>query len=166
MKTSSSLGAPISPSAAQTSPTNDAAPSWSGVPAPPEALAAYSAMWEDIMAVAQTSAYTDPRIAKHMMGKPLTFWTEQLAKDQSKGKVSKGLLTSKPVVTSVSPQDSPNRVEVTDCLDSSHWQHFTVDGQLAADAGGGRHRSAAAITKRWDGSWVVSEQLIGEVGTC
>ncbi|WP_329562066.1 hypothetical protein [Kitasatospora sp. NBC_01266] len=142
------------------------APSWTGVPAPPEALAAYDAMMQDITALAATSDYKNPRLASHMTGQPLTYWTKALIDQHTKGLVSHGAPVWNPRVTKVTPADQPDRVEVADCLDGTHWLKYKLDGQLADDVPGGKHISAAAITRQPDGSWQVDQQLIGAVGTC
>ncbi|WP_157538075.1 hypothetical protein [Kitasatospora azatica] len=118
------------------------------------------------MAVSETSDYKNPRLAQHMLGQPLSFWTENVARDQTRGWVGRGRLTWKAKVTSVTPAAAPDRVEVADCLDSTNWVNVTTDGKPAKDTPGGRHRSASAITRAADGSWRVSQQLVGEVGTC
>ncbi|MDH6579402.1 hypothetical protein [Kitasatospora sp. MAP5-34] len=137
-----------------------------GVAAPPEALAAYDAMWEDVMAAALTADYRNPRLAAHMTGQPLTLWSQTFADEQGKGLVGKGRLVWKARVTSVSPPTAPNRVEVADCLDDTHWLKYKADGSLADDVPGGRSRSASAITLQADGKWAVSEQITGAEGTC
>jgi hypothetical protein len=152
------------PNNAVGSPAADAP--WTGTQAPPDALAAYDAMWEDIMSVSRTSDYKNPRIAMHMIGQPLNSWTLNVSRDRSRGWVGRGRLTWHPRVTSVTPTESPTRVEVADCLDSTRWVNVTADGKPTDDTPGGRHRSASAITKTAGGSWRVSEQLIGDAGTC
>jgi hypothetical protein len=142
------------------------APLWSGVAAPPEALAAYDAMWEDIMTAALTADYRNPQLAAHMMGQPLTAWSQALADEQGKGLVGKGRLVWKARVTSVTPPAAPSRVEVADCLDDTQWLKYKADGSLADDVPGGRRRSASAITLQADGKWEVSEQITGAEGTC
>jgi hypothetical protein len=137
-----------------------------GTAAPAEALAVYDAMWEDIMVVSQTSDDRSPQLALHMMGQPLSFWTASVSRDHSKGWVSQGNLSWHAKVTLVTPADAPTRVEVADCLDTTQWVNVTVDGKPSGDRPGGRHRLTAAITKADDGTWRVSEQLIGDAGTC
>ncbi|WP_344627667.1 hypothetical protein [Kitasatospora arboriphila] len=134
--------------------------------APPEALAAYSAMLADVTAVAETADYRNPRLASHMKGQALTFWTQNLIDQHAKGLVSHGSPVSNPQVTKVSPADHPDRVEVSDCLDGTHWLKYKRDGGLADDVPGGRHISATAIVRQPDGSWLVEQQLIGAVGSC
>ncbi|MEY9969297.1 hypothetical protein ABIA33_007385 [Streptacidiphilus sp. MAP12-16] len=119
-------------------------------------------MWEDIMAVSRTSDYTNPRLAAHMIGVPLAHWTELIAANQSKGWVGRGRQVWSPQVKSV----APTLVTVTDCLDDSDWVNYTKDGTKAPDAPDGRHTSAAAITLQPDGTWRVSEQMIGKLGSC
>lgn len=159
---SASAAAPSAAAPSSSSP----APAWTGVPAPPEALAAYQAMMQDITALAETSDYKNPRLATHMIGQPLGHWTTALADQHAKGLVSHGAPTWNPKVTKVTPPDRPNRVEVSDCLDGTHWLKYKLDGQLADDIPGGKHNSAAAITLQSNGRWLVTEQLIGEAGTC
>jgi hypothetical protein len=130
--------------------------------APPEALAVYDAMWEDIMVVSQTSDDTSAQLALHMSGQPLRFWAMSVSRDHSNGRVERGNLSWHAKVTLA----TPTRVEVTDCVDTTQWVNVTLDGKPSGGTPGGRHRSTAAITKAVDGSWHVSEQHIGDVGTC
>lgn len=152
--------------ASPSSPAPSAAPSWTGVPAPPEALAAYDAMMRDVTAVAATSDYKDPRLAAHMTAQALSFWTTTLADQQAKGLVSRAAPQWSPRVTKVSPDECPDRVEVADCLDDSAWLKYKPDGTVADDVAGGKHASAAAIVRKPDGLWVVDQQVIGAIGTC
>ncbi|WP_145908896.1 hypothetical protein [Kitasatospora viridis] len=140
--------------------------SWTGTPPPPEALAAYNAMMQDIVALAATSDYKNPRLASHMIGQPLAQWTKTLANQQLDGVVSHGVPSWNPRVTKVSPPDRPDRVEVSDCLDGANWLRYKLDGELADHIPSGKHVSAAAITLQPDGRWMVTEQLIGAEGTC
>jgi hypothetical protein len=66
----------------------------------------------------------------------------------------------------VTPADAPNRVEVADCLDDTHWLKYKADGSLADNVPGGRSRSASAITLQSNGKWLVTEQITGAEGTC
>ncbi len=152
--------------ASPTSPAPSAVPSWTGEPAPPEALGAYDAMMRDVTAVAATSDYKNPRLAAHMTAQALSFWTTTLANQQAKGLVSRGAPQWSPRVTKVIPDEHPDRVEVADCLDDSAWLKYKPDGTAADDVAGGKHVSAAAIVRKADGSWVVDQQVIGAIGTC
>jgi hypothetical protein len=123
-------------------------------------------MWEDIMTASLTADFRNPRLAAHMTGQPLTAWSRALADEEAKGLVGKGRLVWRARVTSVTPATGPNRVEVADCLDDSHWLKYKADGSLADNVPGGHRRSASAITLQPNGKWEVSEQITGAEGTC
>lgn len=151
-----------SPSSGSSSRTASPSPSETSANTALAALAAYNAMWEDIIAVAQTSDFTNPRLATHMTGGVLAHWTELVATNQSRGWVGRGRQIWNAHVTSA----SPTAVTVSDCLDDSGWVNYLKDGQRAPDSPDGRHASAAEITLQPDGSWRVSEQIIGKLGSC
>jgi hypothetical protein len=125
-------------------------------------------MWDDLIAVAAISDFKDPRLIQHMMGQPLTDWAQQFADSKRDGVVSAGRPTWSPEVVSVTPADKPNRVEIADCVDDSHWPHvYKATGKLVDNVPGGRHRSEAAVTfDPVSQRWMVTQQVHGTVGSC
>ena len=120
------------------------------------------------MAVGTTSNYKDPRLLQHMLYQAATDWAQRFADDQGHGIVDTGRLSWDPVVVSVTPTGKPDRVEIADCVDDSHWlQVYKATGKLVNHTPGGRHRTETAVTYvDLTHSWMVTEQVHGVVGSC
>ncbi|WP_218639565.1 hypothetical protein [Streptomyces acidiscabies] len=80
--------------------------------------------------------------------------------------MTKGAPKNYPKVISAEPPDSPTRVMVSDCGDSTNWLKYRKDtGELADDTLGGR-RAITAEVKKDAGGWKVARFAVEAVGTC
>ena len=61
-------------------------------------LAAYRAMWADLVTAARTSNFQSPRLSQHATGQALTLFVQGLARDQLHGIVTRGEPLLHPVV--------------------------------------------------------------------
>lgn len=130
-----------------------------------DALAAYEAMWDDMVAVAAIPDYQSPRLAEHAASKAVTTLVEGVYTLQRDGLVAKGELVSTPSATGAEPVDRPTKVFLTDCLDGTRWLNYTAAGELENDTPGGLRRTTATV-EIIDGSWKVTDVLVGGIGTC
>jgi hypothetical protein len=129
------------------------------------ALAAYRAMWADLVTAARTSNFQSPRLSQHATGQALTLFVQGLARDQLHGIVTRGEPILHPVVTSLSPDRDPARATVTDCFDDTHWREYKTSGGPAKNAAGGRRDTTAELV-RTAGTWKVTQITVGKTGTC
>jgi hypothetical protein len=171
--TSSSDSAPASSSpskASTTSARQSAAPSTAVSPADRakrDATDAYLNMWRAYAAAGATSDWKAPALGQYATGIALTNLTRGLYADHRNGLVTKGNPVLNPTVSSVDPLDSPTKVIVSDCGDSTNWLKYHADtGQLADAEPGGRHAINAIVEKQPDDSWKVSDVGVQDVGTC
>ncbi len=130
-----------------------------------DALAAYRGMWEDWVAVAETSDYESPRMARHASGSALTLAYRAVYTNWQNGVVSKGSPGLNPRITAADPADRPERVTVVDCVDTTHWLNYKPDGSLQDDVPGGRSQSQALVLFR-DDAWKVDQLVLQDKGTC
>ncbi|MET9085527.1 hypothetical protein ABZX77_27195 [Streptomyces sp. NPDC004237] len=137
-------------SAAAAPPSGDAA-----------ALAAYQAMWGDVVVAARTSDAGHSRLDDHAEGGALQLLLHMMRANKEQGVVTKGQPTFAPVVTKA----GASTVVIQDCADDSRWLQYTEDGSLKDDVPGGHHRVDATVSKH-GGRWLVESLYIGEVGTC
>jgi hypothetical protein len=158
--TACSAGAP-STAPASTVASGQAA--GTGGPATPAdaALAAYRAMWSDLVSAARTSDYQSSGLSHHAAGTVLTLFVQGLARDQLHGIVTRGEPVLHPVVTS----SSADRATVTDCVDDARWLEYKTSGGLADNPPGGRRATSAEVIRE-SGVWKVDELSVGKVGTC
>jgi hypothetical protein len=138
-------------------------PSGTTGPASPAdaALAAYRAMWADLVSAATTSDFQSHALSQHATGAVLTLFVQGLARDQLHGIVTRGQPVLHPAVTS----HSADRATVTDCVDDTHWLEYTTKGALARNAPGGRRTTTAELVRK-SGVWKVDQLTVGKVGTC
>lgn len=152
-----------SPGAAPTPGPSTSAVSTTGGTASPSGgpLAAYLAMWADLVSAARTSDFQSTSLGQHATGQALTLFVQGLARDQLHGIVTRGEPTLHPVITS----SSPNRAKVVDCFDDTHWLEYTTSGRLAKNTPGGRRATTAQLV-RTSGTWKVTQLTVGKTGTC
>ncbi|WP_042369528.1 hypothetical protein [Streptacidiphilus neutrinimicus] len=125
-------------------------------------------MWTDLARLGATSDWKNPKLGRYMTADVLSSWSTTLAQNKRQGLVLRGATKDAPRVVSVSPAEQPTRVEIADCVDDGDWlQYVAATGKPANDTPGGRHRSEAVVTydTGWQ-RWLVSQQMIGEVGSC
>ena len=132
-------------------------------------MAAYNAMWAELVTIGKTSDWNNPKIGEYLSGQPLSNWTSSFASDKHKGYITLGQPTLNPRVVSVTPTDSPTRVEIADCFDNSGWIQYLASSGAPVDnkRSGGRIRTEAALTfdPVWQ-RWMVTQQIFGKVGSC
>lgn len=172
---STSTGARSSPPRASASPSPELPSAWASAQgtatqqaAAQAALTAYQGMWSDLTRLGATSDWKNPELGRYMTGDVLSSWSTTLAQNKRLGLVLRGSTKDEPRVLSVSPADQPTHVEIADCVDDTRWlQYSAATGKLANNSPGGRHRSEALVTydAGWQ-RWLVSQQMIGEVGSC
>ncbi|WP_235922136.1 hypothetical protein [Lentzea tibetensis] len=132
-----------------------------------DALAVYQGMWQDFVAAGTTSDWQSAKLGQHATGIALTNLSRGLYADHVNGLVTKGEPKLSPTVSSVEPADTPTKIVVTDCGDSTNWLKYRKDnGQLADNKPGGRHLINAIVQKQTDGSWKVSDYGVHDAGTC
>jgi hypothetical protein len=129
------------------------------------ALAAYRAMWADLVSAARTSDFQSTQLPQHATGQALTLFVQGLARDQLHGIVTRGEPLLHPVVTSLSPDRDPTRATVTDCFDDTHWLEYKTSGAPAKNTAGGRRATTAELV-RTAGTWKVTQITVGKTGTC
>ncbi|MGW1528443.1 hypothetical protein [Streptomyces sp. NPDC002159] len=125
------------------------------------ALAAYRAMWDDVVVAARTSNDERSRLDDHAEGGALELLRHMIRENEKQEVVTKGRPSFAPEVT----KTGTSAVVIQDCADGSRWLQYAKDGSLKDDVPGGRHRVDATVRKRGD-RWLVESLYIGEVGTC
>lgn len=155
---SSSLGRP----AASPPPTTASAASPSPSSPAQQALAAYRAMWADVVAASATSDYQATDLTDHLAGQALVTLTENMAVLQAHGIIALGSPTLHPNVITT----SPTSITLRDCLDDTHWlQYYASTHQLVDNTPGG-HRYTTATIQDQAGIWKVTEMTVEADGTC
>lgn len=129
------------------------------------ALAAYRAMWADMVVAARTADYQAPILADHASGNALALLVHGLAVNRQEGIVTRGQPTMDPQVVSVSPPANPTQVDIVDCFNDANWLNYKVSGGLQNNVPGGRHHTTATVTDT-AGVWKVTELQVGAAGTC
>jgi hypothetical protein len=130
-----------------------------------DALAAYRAMIDDWVAVAATSDYESTRLADHATGSALDLITKVVFDNARNKVVSKGRPIIAPRITETNSPAPPTRVEIVDCLDSTHWLNYKLNGELQDNIPGGRSYTEALVVPE-NGTWKVNELAIRDTGTC
>ncbi|MFZ3555844.1 hypothetical protein [Streptomyces sp. BH055] len=126
-----------------------------------QALTAYRSMWSDYTKAAATSDAKSSALDDHAKGgalKLMKYGLEQAKKDK--------------VVTKGAPRLSPraisatrDRVVIQDCVDTTNWLVYKVNGALKNDVPGS-HRAADATVRRAGGVWKVSDFHVADAGSC
>jgi len=129
------------------------------------ALAAYRAMWDDWVAAAATSDFESTSLAHHASGSALDLITHSIFDDSRNKVVTKGRPVISPNATDVDSTAAPTRVKVVDCVDSTHWLNYKLNGQLQDTIPGGRSHTEALVVLA-GGTWRVSQLAIQDNGTC
>jgi hypothetical protein len=162
---SGSAGAPATASPPVTASPSPSPPRDPRAAAEQQALAAYTGMWEAMTVAAQTSDAEDPALRRYATGDALALLTGSLRGDRRRGLVSKGRPVLAPRLTSLTPAETPTAAAVSDCVDTTRWLKYRLDGSLQDDAPGGRRRIISDLTATANG-WVVTRVVVNEVGTC
>lgn len=122
-------------------------------------------MFDDWVAMAATGDYQNTRLEKHASGRALSLIYKGIYKDRESGLHSQGNPVISPRVTAMTPEESPERATVGDCVDATSWLSYLSNGELQNDQPGGRH-SVQALALKKDGVWKVDQLVIQDVGTC
>lgn len=155
------------PSAEPSAPSSSPPPSQADA-AKQAAVAAYVGMWQAMARAGQTSDWQSPELAGFATGNALTTITRSLYADRFNKVVTRGSPVNSPVVRSVEPPDTPTRVLIEDCGDSTNWVKYDegTDNPAGDGTGGGRRSITAEVLLQADGSWRVSRFAVQAVGTC
>jgi hypothetical protein len=129
------------------------------------ALAAYRAMWADMVAVSATGSYRDPRLGRHASGQAYSLLYRGVYALQRSGLVTKGEPLLHPVALSSTPSADTGQFTIQDCFDDTHWLNYKLDGQRQDDTPGGHERVNAVAIKK-SGSWKVDRLAVQNPGTC
>src|SRR4051812_35228541 len=130
-----------------------------------DALAAYRAMWQDMVIADETADFQSPALAHHASGDALSLLVKGLYDAKQRGVVVKGQPVMRPQVTSLTPPQNPTEVDVVDCFDDSRWLEYKPSGELADNTPGGR-RHVEAIVMLNGGVWKVDKLAVNAEGTC
>ena len=141
-------------------PTASASPS---TPNPAtEALAAYAAMWAEVVAANKTSDYQAPDLADHLGGQALLTLTTNMAAEKEQGIIALGRPVLHPTVVSA----SATSVHIQDCVQDKAWlQYYAATEKLVDNVPGGDRATTATVTDE-NGVWKVTEMNSGSDGTC
>lgn len=149
---------PVNSLSASSTPTEDAQAA--------AALAAYRAMWQDVVAASRTSDYQSPTLADHASGQALSFITKIIYSHRKAGLVTKGTPSFDPHVADGSQATAGSGVTVLDCADFSNWLNYQAGtDKLQDNTPGGRH-SVRAQVQHDRGGWKVAQLSLGDAGSC
>lgn len=129
------------------------------------ALAAYRAMWSDMVIASRTSDYQSPLLPQHATGQALNLLIQGLAENQAHAIVARGQPVLNPQVTSLSPPHIPTQAIISDCFDDAHWLEYKDSGGLLNNVPGGK-RATTAVVVDTDGVWKVTQLVVQSTGTC
>lgn len=131
-------------------------------------IAAYSAMWADVVKVQATMNDQDVTLSDHLTGEALTYFHGATHINRLNGYVSaKGepkLLH--PAVTKIVGSGSSLQILVTDCVDDSGYTKYTSDGTLVTDDDPGGRRFTQALVVPVASGYKVSQIAYSRAGTC
>lgn len=127
-----------------------------------EALTAYRAMWRDLTEAARTSDAASPQLDDHASGAALDMLKQGLQRGKREKLVVKGSPRLHPVVDRVGPA---HKVELRDCVDSTGWLQYRLNGELKNNVPGG-HGKAEATVERDGHKWKVTVLSMYPSGTC
>jgi predicted lipid-binding transport protein (Tim44 family) len=131
-----------------------------------KAVAAYTNLLNAYAAASNSGTTDTTELSKYATGSALQLLSKGLADNKAKGLHSQGTPgIDPPHVTEISPVNDPTTVEVTGCVDDTHWQLYNSSGQLVDSGPSGRRPTSAQID-RSGGVWKVSSLAIQGVGTC
>lgn len=144
------------------------------------AIAVYKAMWADVQLASETltipasasasgttsspgmPSYQNPILQQHLDGQALLTIQENLDTNEVQGIVALGVPVLHPTVASA----TPTTVQLTDCLDGTHWlQYFAATRQLVNNTPGGFSYTTATVTDE-AGGWKVTQLDVRADGTC
>ncbi|UWS75403.1 hypothetical protein [Streptomyces noursei] len=118
-------------------------------------------MWRDLVAASETSDAASPLLDDHATSGALELMKYGLRKAKADNVVSKGSPRVDPQVVSATNQE----VVLRDCVDSTRWLEYKLNGELKNDVPGG-HEKAEATVRLSDGMWKVSKLYLHAAGSC
>ncbi len=131
-----------------------------------KAVAAYTNLLNAFTAASNAGTDDTTELALYGTGSALQRLAKGLADNKAKGLHSQGTpVIDPPHITAIAPVSDPTTVEITGCVDDTHWQLYNSSGQLADTSPSGRRSTSAKIDKGGE-VWKVSSLAIQGVGTC
>lgn len=130
-----------------------------------DAVAAYRgfvAAWVDAARVADPDA---PALRQYARGPALAMVVNALFGNRMQHKVVLGEPVIDPKPVDAQPAGAPDRVTLSDCLDSTRWLEHKASGELWDDVPGGR-RLAQVVVVRTDVGWQVESMSAEPKGSC
>lgn len=125
-------------------------------------LAAYRAMWADLVEANQTSNYQAPYLPDHLAGQALLTVTDNMAVEKAQGVIALGQPVLHPVVVSA----SVSGVNIQDCFSDIGWLEYHASTKKPVDDTPGGYRSTTATVTDENGTWKVTQINSGADGTC
>lgn len=126
-----------------------------------EALAAYRAMWQDLVDASKTADANSPRLDDHAAGEAVESMKTGLRNAKKEKIVIKGEPRLNPKIQS----SVGDGVTLRDCVDSTNWLQYKLNGDLKDDVPGG-HGKAEATVEPHKGKWKVTKLALHPSGTC
>lgn len=155
-----------SPSTASAS-TDPAAPVDQNSAQAKAALAAYRAMWADVVSVEQTMNDQNLRLTDHLTGAALSYFQRAIHTNKLDGYVAKGEPTLlSPAVKEITGTGDSAQLLVQDCVDENPFKLYTSDGTPVTASANGRHMTQALVTRQSDGSLKISAFVFNPAGSC
>jgi hypothetical protein len=140
-------------SGAEAAPSSPAAPPGDEEAA---ALAAYTGMWDTVVAASHEGGEVPPELRDYAVGGAYALMSAAL----EGARVSGAQVTGEPVLDPVAEVEGPDSATVDDCLDDSGWS-------LGMGASSGQGPRLVEATLIHDGlAWRVSDLRIWEAGSC
>ncbi|MFE7317857.1 hypothetical protein ACFU7T_32865 [Streptomyces sp. NPDC057555] len=126
-----------------------------------EGLAAYRAMWHDFAEASKTSDAASATLRDHATSGALALMKYGLRRAKQDNVISKGVPRVAPEIISATGQE----IHLRDCVDSTKWLQYKLNGELKNDVPGG-HSKADATVKRLGETWKVTQLYLHEAGSC
>lgn len=126
-----------------------------------EALATYRAMWRDLAEASKTSDASSPRLDDHAGGAAVEFMKQGLRSAKEDQVVIKGTPRLQPAVVS----GTERKVSLRDCVDSTHWLEYKLNGELKNSTPGGHSKAEATVEREGD-QWEVTQLSVYRSGSC
>lgn len=130
------------------------------------ATAAYTNLLNAYTTASNSGTTDTTELARYATGDALQVLASGLAGNKAKGLHSQGTpVIAAPRVNAIAPTNDPSTVNVTGCVDDTHWQLYNSKGQMV-DSGPSGRRATSAQIDRSGATWKVSSLAIQGAGTC
>lgn len=131
-----------------------------------DAIAAYDGMWRAFGEASQSANWQSPDLGHYATGKALSQLVQSLKVSKASGVETRGTFATNPTVTSTAPAEAPTTARILDCGDDSGTTRVKADtGAPIEGPAGGRHRIEAQV-RLVNGTWLVDDFRLREVGSC